>query len=353
MERYGQNGAGAQDLEKCLAIGECVFLDLDPENESKERYRAVIRGWEKDRFIMLERPSPGMKTLHRGRLCALRLVRDGEVLGFYSTILDLVPARSDKKIHIAWPKKVSHLMIRRNERATVDIPCTATLADDSVIQGRIRDLSASGCRVLFKMTIAEGAVFNLAFTLPDGVPVQELSATICHRFRPKQDINPDNFIAYGCEFNQPDQSEKYGIGLYVARIIAERRGEEAAHPCVLILTSNGEDIPFIREALSQHVAYDFIRVGATLDVIYQLHRYAVKAVLIRNEDRALCPLSLCALFKETPRFEALTMAVYGDGWSEAADRQLAQIGSVWIEDMSKIPLLGHRLAKEEREASGV
>lgn len=341
----------SEDLDKCLEVGLSVFLDLDPENASNERYRAVIRGWEKDRFILVERQSPGMKTLHRGRLCAVRMLHGGEVWGFYSTILDLVPACSDKKIHIAWPKRVSHLMVRRHERAQMDALCTAKLADGSIISGKMVDLSASGCRVQFKMNLPQNTGFLLSFTLPDGAPVQELAATVRHRVRRKGDQENDACLVFGCSFDQLDQSDKFGIGFYTARAIAEYRGEERNHPCVLILTSNADDMGFIRDALSGHVRYDLIRTQAILETIYRLYRYSVKAVLIRNEQRPMDPLRLCALFKQIPRFATLTVAVYGDGWNETADRQLAQMNAVWIPDMDKIQLLGHRLSEEEKRAT--
>lgn len=69
---------------------------------------------------------------------------------------------------------------RAEPRAAVELPCVAT-SEGRAIDGRVRDLSASGLFLATTTPLATGARLTIDLTLPDGTPIRAESTVMWHR----------------------------------------------------------------------------------------------------------------------------------------------------------------------------
>ena len=186
----------AMELEKCLAVGLEVFLDPSPGSPNSKRFAAKVRGWERNRFLILglvaASPAP---VLRQGKDCVIRFMHEGEVWGFTAQFAEEILTGGYPLIQLYWPVEVARVQVRKFERVAVQTPCTVTLSDERTMEGTIGDLSGGGCSLVLNDDVDVGSTLRLTFRMPDGGIVSQRPVIV----RNKKSV-PGQGFKCGCQF---------------------------------------------------------------------------------------------------------------------------------------------------------
>ncbi len=320
------------ELGECLDVGTIAFLELNPKSGCPMRQKTVIRGWEPESFLLVDKPNANIR---RSQPCALRFMQDGVVWGFYTLISDPSPDRSDRMIALAWPKEVQHVHLRRHERLKVVIPCTVKLLDGSVIQASVQDMSYGGCCILSDARLWEGMKIWLNFTLPDGVAVEELPLLVKNR----RSANGEECFL-GCAFVDEKEAERSGIGMFVNRMLTFERGQAAAKALWLILSEAEEDIDLLRAAAGG-LSTGIRLVNGVVDLFHQIRLQIPLVVFINAAQKNMRALDICQILRNTPGLEAVKLVVYGGHPAAQMNEKMAAAGvCACLKDLSNPAALG-------------
>ena len=291
-----------EKLDHYLEVGDPIFLDLNSGVGKMERYRTVLRGWETGTFLMIEKPVPkGYLSLRAGQHCAVRFIKDGQIWGFMSYIMDAGPKAEGRILAIKWPWRATCVQARRYERVAVRIPCVIDLADGSRLKDTMCDLSVGGCRIHSKVQVTERTKLLVSFQLPDSAHVENLAAVV----RGPSEDERSNGVAYGCEFLDKEESEGYGIGLFVVRTLAQTRGEPIAHPVFLVLSEILGDACDLRGAIGDASRCEVLSATGFVDAAYRLRSTPPKALFVRADHKELPGDTICTVVKHTEGLESI------------------------------------------------
>lgn len=297
-----------------LEVGQSVSIDLHPQTSAMSRHRAILLGWEAGRVLLFE-PHPDENPCHfrEGDHCQIRLMRDGLIWGFYSKIRGNIQDSVGYILEVLWPERVSTIRLRRHERAEVNLPCMLYLGDGSQIRGQLNDLSAGGCRVQTSLQLKKGDLLGISFDMLGAARVDRIPIEVQNHF--KIEDAPDE---YGCSFLDMEESALCGIGAYVARIVAERRGHESQHRCVLLFSNNPDDAITLRKAIKDIPFCDVMVTTEFLETVYRLMHYAPLALVVQGNSQDLSPQETAAIVHEAPALRTLPVIAYGDHAPETA-----------------------------------
>jgi hypothetical protein len=153
-----------RDKLEQISCGSIVDLEIMTPTNSK-RVRTEFVGLLKDKFIILNYPSskrlPGASDyLHDGVMVVVRGLLEGQggqVIAFRQQIF-AVTSHPAKLIFINIPTKVEIFGLRSQTRVPTLFPAKLQLADDSIFNGVIKDISLTG--VMFDIK-SENAPKNL------------------------------------------------------------------------------------------------------------------------------------------------------------------------------------------------
>ena len=317
----------AMELEKCLEVGLDVFLDPSPGSPESRRFPARVRGWERNRFIILGIPSGGASpAVRQGKECVIRFMHEGEVWGFTAHFAEEILSGGYPLIQLYWPVEVARVQVRKHERVAIQTPCTASLDGERTIEGNIGDLSGGGCSLLLEEELEVGATLRLSFRMPDGGRVDQRPIII--RNRKKQ---PGKGMKYGCQFQLVEEKD-HSIELFVARKIAVERGESTPHPQILVLSRNEEDVEAARTALASS-PYEVLEAAGILDLGYRLRTCEAKGILISFEQKELSAIEILPLIRQSPGLEEMPLVMYGGG--SLNDQAISMGATLCISDISE------------------
>ncbi|HPO14287.1 MAG TPA: PilZ domain-containing protein [Candidatus Hydrogenedentes bacterium] len=315
----------SQGLDQCLEVGTVVFIELNPKSGCAMRYKTAIRGWERDSFLLVDKPGINVR---RSQACAVRFMQDGVVWGFYTLISDPSPDREDRMIRLAWPKEVQHVHLRRHERIKVTIPCVIKMVDGSVSEGMIQDMSYGGGCIVSEVRAWEGMKIWLSFTLPDGVQVEALPMQVKNR-RPGN--GAESFL--GCAFVDEKEAERSGIGMFVNRMITMERGQAAAHAHVLLLSGVEEELGILQESVG-NPAMVVRSVNGVVDLFHQIRVHIPQAVFINAVQRDMSAFDICRILRGTAGLEGIQIAVYGGELGQVQEKAVAAGASLYLGELT-------------------
>jgi c-di-GMP-binding flagellar brake protein YcgR len=135
--------------EARLAIGDLVNLQTQ-SGEAVERYSVRLLGMSKGRSVLVTTPMvDGHYLLMReGQTFILRAFSGKNAYAFSTQILKSVNTPYPY-LHLAYPREVRSLIVRRGARAAVKVICAITSCDDIPLQaaGTIVNLSVGGALI--------------------------------------------------------------------------------------------------------------------------------------------------------------------------------------------------------------
>lgn len=138
--------------EARLLIGDLVNLQTQ-SGEAVERYSVRLLGMSKDRSVLVTTPMvDGHYLLMReGQTFILRAFSGKNAYAFSTQIIKSVNTPYPY-LHLAYPRDVRSLVVRKGARAEVRVICAITACDDTPLQaaGTLVDLSVGGALMLAK-----------------------------------------------------------------------------------------------------------------------------------------------------------------------------------------------------------
>ena len=293
-------------LENTLHVRLTAFLDLNPKSNNVQRYRTLVRGWERAKCLMLDRPNVvGGLAFRTRHPAAVRFMREGVVWGFYAEINQYLSERSDRLIWVSWPDEVSRVSLRRHDRIRISVPCEIYLENGGPLRGVLQDLSVGGCCIRTNVAMIVSARCEVSFTLPDGMRVDRLPVMV----RRAQPAGISEF-EYGCMFLDTAECERNGIGLFVVRMLSSVRRMEDNKGRILLFSPNAEDGEAM-QALTQSSEYRVTVAMRLVDFFYHVVTCAPRAVILSAAQQELPAHEICRIIKSTPGLERLPVIIYG------------------------------------------
>ncbi|QSA97403.1 flagellar brake protein [Methylococcus sp. EFPC2] len=296
-----------RDIEAFLAVDEPVLLQLKVASQSGQRYRSVVRGWVKSQYIMLDRPRTEAHYVYMERRdrCVVRFVTQGKACGFESTILDW-----DERPHIsyclvAWPESLELVAFRKSQRIDLFVPCRVTL-EGKEFEGEVRDLSLDGCRVSTAVVVANNEKVELAFTLPNGIPVERLRANI------RNTHVTDAGSVFGCEFLGNQEYVQSDLAFYVAATLERPTADHKVAPRLLIVEQNQERVAQLRKAFTDK-GWHVFNTPSSIEALLRLRMMPPTAVLVSQEQSDVAGVQFMDLLKAARWVETIPVYFYGPG----------------------------------------
>ncbi len=328
------------ELEKTLHVGLTAFLDLNPKSTNAQRYRTVVRGWERAKYLMLDRPNiVGGLAFRTRHPAAVRFMREGVVWGFYALINQYLSERSDRLIWVSWPDEVSRVRLRRHDRIRISAPCEIYLENGGPFRGVVQDLSGGGCCLRTNVAMIVSTRCEVSFTLPDGMQVDRLPVMV-RRVQPAGAAEYE----YGCMFLDTAECERNGIGLFVVRMLSSDRQPEENMGRILLFSPRAEDGEAM-QALAQSSEYRVSVTTRLVDFFHHVAAYAPRAVILSAAQQELPPHEICRIIKGTPGLETLPVIIFGGEPVEGRQQAATAGASLYLKGFPNLNTLLPILSK--------
>ena len=143
--------------EARLMIGDTVNLQ-GQSGDAVERYTVKLIGMSKGRSVLVTSPMIDGKYLlmREGQGFILRAFSGKSAYAFSTQILKSVNTPYPY-LHLAYPREIKSLAVRRGARANVKVICVITSCEDEPLQvpGTIINLSVGGAQMVLKQPLGE------------------------------------------------------------------------------------------------------------------------------------------------------------------------------------------------------
>lgn len=295
----------AESLEQLLTVGMVAQLNAHPSRKAPLRNPAVIRGWQKGGYVILEglagHTLPRLPKGHRCRMCFISMGRacgfDAEVLG--GDECD-VP-----QVRLSWPASIEVIRMRQHERIETQLTCRVDYPDGARFSGLVTDLSVGGCCVQCLEAPAAGPSTQLtvAIEFPNGCRVDNLCAVV-------RSSRPTAFLNAGCQFVDLDESQRQDLFLYVSTTLALHRHGGHLVPSVLLLANRPEISQALIAAFDERQV-EAVAVRSVVDAFYRLRVVRPMAFLIHAGESPMDVATLVRVVRTANGLETLPIYVYG------------------------------------------
>lgn len=298
-------------LDKVLYVGQRVFFYPDPRRKGARSIDAVIRGWQRDNYILLELLG-GRDTqaiFRQGTACSTRFLKEGLACALDTTVLDSQVLSNRPTVRIAWTERVRVASLRRAERIEVRLACAIEGGGDA-IAGEVRDMSTGGIGVAVTATIQPGARLELSFRLPDGVEVNGLPVIVRNLRK-----DPDGPALIGCSFADEYDRDAQAVGFYVSTALMRQRGTYDDSTVALVFDDDTLTTAILQKRLLD-AGYACEVHDTLLDGVFRARLRAPTVILIRYHWGDLTALEVCRLLRQGYALRSSAIFVYGEGTSE-------------------------------------
>ena len=176
----------------------------------KRKLRSRVIGWVEGEYIIIEHPmaqgEPVLLPKDAAVIC--RGLSEGRLYGFKSHVLHTM-TKPFPYLFLVYPREIEVHSARKGAGVDVDIVVSVVLSKEDVdsppegaekIEGKIQNLSASGCLISFPPEVEPTNFAFLSFELPDKNSVTNLKGTM------SEDQQAMGEGSYELEFNEEDSS---------------------------------------------------------------------------------------------------------------------------------------------------
>lgn len=294
-QRQAPDPAEQVDLEPLLEVGtSATFQFEDTENRGATRYTTTIRGWYKDRYIFLDRPtSVNFDIKSRVNVAYIvRFIHDGSVVGFLANLRDEYKTSSFPFFRCDWPRQVQSLPMRKHERVDVRLDCEVKLGSGDVWQATILNMSSGGCNILCPKPPLLKDLVHITFTTQSGVTFTELPTIV------RNNTEADGKFSVGCQFRDQNDDLENTIELFVACHHSDTREDKPEKTPVLIMELGTGNCRPLRDALFMSGCETLV-AHSVMEGLSCMRDLKPGAVLIAHQDGRVGENEVCALLKET------------------------------------------------------
>ena len=282
-------------------------MQLDASSKWDPRYESVVRGWHPLRNIQLERPklkNNRFLPLREGGLCLVRFVHEGSAYAFSTHVEGWDKMLEDANFRLAWPEVVEKVAFRESERIKISLPCRIVLSG-SEHSGEICDISPDGCGVRVEGHVTEGTEIELSFSLPGGLPFENICATV-------RNVCPQGTTyILGCEFEKGQPLIQNDFGLFLT-LMRERKGTQTpAEPRVLIIGKDPDDIVSLEQGFGFR-GWTVFTAPTALEGMWFLRMFKPNVLVVNQVQDDLSGIDIAKVIRASKSLGALPIFVYGD-----------------------------------------
>jgi len=319
-----RTGGRPEDLESHLKVGTSVVFQPDPSRETSPRFSTFFRGWERDRYVLLDRIQTGAErvmSLHEGQPCAVRFVHEGKACAFVSTVADWSSRRDASWIRVLWPDELEVVSFRKHDRVKVNLPCRLSRDGEVVSDGEVRDVSIGGCGIVSPLEPPFGDQFRITFDLPNGASIQDAEVVVRNVRR-----SSDGPCYVGCEFCHGQEHAQNEIAAFVA---AELRSEGAGRKktaCRILLIDDNAGRRETLSALLKQFGYEAICASTAIEGFCRMFTLRPNLLIVSLEQKDLAGLEIVRAVRANPVFTALPVYLYG-GCDESLNGRALEAGA--------------------------
>jgi c-di-GMP-binding flagellar brake protein YcgR len=210
--------SGAPDLR--VDVGDVLHLQ-SADSERPARFAVRIIGYLTGKSLLVTAPATqaGLVLLREGQPFTVRVLVDNRVWGFATRVLKS-NARPYPYVHLAYPRELESVVVRKSPRASTDLIVSVRRAgEDEPLTARMLDISINGTRVWSADSLgAVGDLLDLAVRLTIGELEEYLRLPA--RIRREQSdpgvggAGPPGHL-YGLEFEAPPAHARLALYAYV------------------------------------------------------------------------------------------------------------------------------------------
>lgn len=295
------------EVEHHLAVGLSATVQSVSESQETPRYRTSIRGWQRGQYIIVDRPMVVQRyvTLPRDEPCAVRFLSEGVACGYEGAVLDLGPRSLVSHMYVSWPNDLRRIQVRKHERVKTVATCSVKVINrPQPVTGEIRDVSVGGCALFLPTPLTVGTHIRIWATLPDGAAWDGVSANV-RRIRPTHEG-----ALHGCRFENPAESLKTDLQLFVADALERIRVPDTSACRVMVMDPNLKVADAIREELSRN-GYQVTTAQNLVEAFYRLRASYPHAVLVNQDQKPLSGVEICRLVKNAHAHHNVPILIYG------------------------------------------
>ena len=301
-------------LEEVLYVGQRVFFSAGPHRRKGQSTDAVVRGWQRDGYILLELLGgrEQQAIFRRGTACSTRFLKDGLACAIDCIVLDSHALSERPTVRISWAGRVRTASLRRAERIEVRLACTIGGLGQAC-KGEVRDMSTGGIGIALDAPVQTGARLEVSCRLPDGVEVRDLPVIVRNQRK-----EPAGSTLIGCSFTDEHERDAQAVGFYVTSALMRQRGAYEDTSTVLILDDDALTISILQKRLTD-AGHECEVHHNLLDGVFRARLKAPSAILIRFHWGDLTALEVCRLLRQGHALQSTALFVYGE---EAHERSL-------------------------------
>ena len=202
-----------------LQIGDALQLQFVADEQKRRHYSKVI-GYLQGHSVLITTPrvEGNIMLIREDQMVIVRMMTGNQVYGFTTQIL-----RSNLKpyayLHLAYPKEMEHITVRKAERITIKLIGSAEIetAEDEERQSHsviINDMSTSGAMIEVNKALGEiGDIITLSCKIEVGGKEEYISVPcIIRNVIHKED---EKKFKHGLEYQLLEQHEHFIIYGYV------------------------------------------------------------------------------------------------------------------------------------------
>lgn len=290
------------DLEPLLKVGTGTTFQEDNDLAESKYYKSVIRGWYKNRYLILDRPL-GVGVIKTNAVYIVRFVLDGTVCGFTARFLDEFVRNSSPVFRLEWPTEFITANIRSHERVDVRWPCSIRFGSEEAKPAEIRNLSKGGCSLHCEQEFTVNDKIHISFKTPRGLEIVEHAMIVRNR------IKAGAGCMTGCSFENPHEELDTVIEFLVATQSSDKRFGTSDKRPILILEARASDVRPLREELQQ-LGHKSIVATDAMDGLSCIPELRPEIILFGHGEGESSVSDVCSVLKRTPGLEATPVFVY-------------------------------------------
>jgi len=204
------------DTQLELQIGDSLQLQFVADEQKRRHYAKVI-GYLQGRSVLITTPrvEGNIMLIREDQMVIVRMMTGNQVYGFTTQILQS-NLRPYAYLHLAYPKEMEHITVRKAERISINLIGSAELESAEGEEERatcsvlIHDMSTSGAMIEVKSPLGEiGDIITLSCKIKVGGKEEYISVpciirNVIHK-------NGDANFKHGLEYQLLEQQEHFII----------------------------------------------------------------------------------------------------------------------------------------------
>ncbi len=299
-----------EGLESYLRVGGAVVFQPDPGHGAASRFNTQVRGWEKMKYVLLDRVSAGNERtlpVHENQPCAVRFVYEGKACAFMTLVEDWNSRRDAGWVRVMWPKALEVVSFRKHERVRAGAPCTLSREGALLGDGVVRDVSLGGCGILTSVECRFGHKAEVSFVLPTGVPIQNAGIVI-------RNVGSDGNGQWilGGEFREGQELMINEIAAYVASVLRPEIGSSESLKRSVLLIENRSSL---RDAISNRLTrsgFDAVTAGNAVEGFCRICAARPWLVIVSQKLVDLSGMDVLHALKANATLASLPVLLYGE-----------------------------------------